>query len=232
VAWELNVGDYGRILGEEARARWDRGGLLLVSQIPALLREHSIDQGDVQQGRPLLRALKADCAHQLSFFQRPDNSAVWAALPIDIGSRLQAADVFKTHETKSPSPSNAVPFRFRPWFWAAFVKSLDSGKRRWLSDDSYSDTDAERDPPSFAREVTSDDIKTPGAGRSVDKELVLASIEAWARRNQVDLKRFEISSPTEGRKSPTRRLAFENLDLSDLKRIKVPLDIVMKLLSH
>ena len=205
---------------------------MLLSQIPALLRENSIDPRDVQQGRPLLNALRADCAHQLSFFQHPDNSAVWATLPIDIGSHLQTAEVFKARETKSPSTSNAVPFRFMPWFWAAFVKSLDNGKRRWLSDDSYSDEDADRDPAPFAREVTSDYIRNPGVGRPVDKQIVLASIEAWASKNSIDLKRFEIQAPTEGRKALTKRLAFETLDVSDLKRIKIPLDIAMKLLSR
>jgi hypothetical protein len=228
------VDDYGQILSEEARARWNSGRLLLLSQIPAFLREHGVEAAELQGGRPLLTALRSDCADQLSFFQKPENSAVWATLPADLGGRLQASDVFRVSETTTPSPSNSIPFRFMPWFWAAFVKPLDSGKRRWLSDDRYSDYDEDRGPPPSAKEIKAEDIKNPGPGRPVEKQVVHASIEAWANRYGVELSRFEISSSNESRRVhvPTRRLAFETLDAADLKRIKIPLDIVLKLIAH
>lgn len=114
--------------------------------------------------------------------------------------------------------------------WAAFVKPLDSGKRRWLSDDCYLDYDEERAPPPSAKELKVDDIIYPGPGRIVDKLAVLASIGACASRQQVELKRFEIPSSHRTRQVPVRRLNFEDLDVADLKRIKIPLDIVLRLM--
>jgi hypothetical protein len=229
------VGDYGQILGEEARARWDRGELLLVSQIPAFMRTKNIDPTAMRGGRALLAALRLDCEGRLTFFQHPQHPAVWAALPVDIGSDLQAIDVFKSNEPRVPSPTNTIPHRFTPWFWAAFIKPLEDGKRRWLSDDRYADHDYEWNPPLSAKEIKVTDINNPGLGKPVDKELVLASIKAWADRNEVELNKFEIGSSGDSRKTLSHsrhHLAFESLDVADLKRIKIPLDIVLKLITN
>ncbi len=231
------MGDWKAALVEEARSRWQTGKLLLLSQIPRFLKTQGIEPTDVQAGRSLLNALRMDCAQELSLFQDPKNAAVWAAIPSDVGAKLQGPDVFSSFrrtsdEASSPTESSSV--KFKPWFWAAFVKPIENGKRRWILSNRYLDesTPDNRGDLTNAREVVSDDIRYPGPEQPVNKSEVSAAIEDWATRNQVDLSDFEADQPEPKAHQPLKHLSFESLDISDLRRISVPLDIVMKLITR
>jgi len=229
-----SVADWVEKLVEEARTRWSEGRLLLLSQIPAFLRDRGIDLTGVQAGRPLLTTLRKDCAHELSFFQDPENPAVWAALPSDVSTNLEAANVFASRPSTGFSPTPVSAFRFKPWFWAAFVKQIETGKRRWVLQNRYLDASGDRPVPPSAREVVPDDVVYPGTGQPVDSAAVSASIEAWVKRNGVDLAEFNAGGSVHGHQGnePVRRLAFESLDSADLRRIKIPMDIVLKLIAR
>jgi len=232
----MTVADWIALLEHEAKTRWDNGKLLLLSQIPPVLRENGIDVHETLAGRPLLTALKLEGAGHIALVQHPIHSAVWAALPKNVADANDARTIFPLPTTPNIAVFTEDTQKFQPWFWAAFVKVLEPGRRRWLLANSFVDHEAAA--PQLAEnayEVTRADIVNPGPSMPVDRVAVLKSIEAWAVRNRLELSRFELSHGNHRSQEIARakiHLPFDSLDSDDLKRIVVPLDIVMKLLRR
>jgi hypothetical protein len=119
------------------------------------------------------------------------------------------------------------------WFWSAFVKTLEDGKRRWILESRYTDQTGGDPPVGSLAEVLPSDIKNPGAEAPVNTKEVTESIEKWSDRTGVPLARFllhpGLPSLQREHTRPKLLLDLTALDRNDLERILIPLDIVLKL---
>jgi hypothetical protein len=202
----------------EAQTRWNnQRKLLLLSQIPSFLRSQGVEIDQVLAGRPLMLALRYDGADRLALVQNPFHSAVWAALPKAIADAADPQNLF-TRKIEAPiSSENNSPsrVRFKPWFWAAFIKALEPDHKRWLTPDHFVDQPHAEVPPDIPNIL-----------------MITNTIEKWAKSNGIELSPFELrDSESSGRESKKTSLSFESLDQDDLRRIVIPLDIVFKLLK-
>lgn len=245
-AWRRAIGgrklsDWIDTLAREARRLWEDGKrLLLLSQVPTYLASQKIDVVAARNGRPLRTAVEADADGRVKLFERPGHSAVHAVLPKDLAEKLNAETIFERSSAAKPLPlSPAGATSFKPWFWAAFIKSLPPGKRRWITSERFLDLGKDESPQAGAREVLPDDIQYPGPGVTADRDIVLAAIHKWAVRNEVDRREFEASAATAHAPAPATKMIaraasspFDLLEPEDLRRIYIPLDIVMKLIRR
>jgi hypothetical protein len=147
--------------------------------------------------------------------------------------------------TPEPREGQPVP-RYNPSFWAAFVKPLQPGQRRFISiafpikfEDLSEDTeDAER------LEIDRALIVSPT--ESDRDRIVLENIQTWLKRHKLDGSSFLMRSRPEfahlswdrtrmGAESPYGHSELEYLIEAvgnrDLARIHLPLDIVARLLG-
>jgi len=241
IAGRTGLEDWISIVLREATSRWTNGRLLLLSQIPAVLRGNGIEPSEIQGGRPLLTALKVDStevdgSRRLQCVQNPENSAVWAAVPPDVAAANDPQTIFAGQSPVRTVLQSPTSVRlFKPWFWAAFVKNIENGMRRWILRNQYLDTMQDARLSTGIAEVLVADVINPGQDIPVDRGAVLRSIENWAKRNSIDLAQFEAPAPVPHKRDAAARiepLDFESLDAEDLKRITIPLDIVFKLLRR
>jgi hypothetical protein len=232
-----NLADWIAALAKVAQQRWDDGRkLLLVSQIPAVLSAEGTDVLAMRGGRPLLTALKAEAGDNLHFVQHPVHTAVWAVLPKKVASTVDMRTIFDKPDAAKSVDIIQVARKYKGWFWAAFVKALEPGKRRWLGAGHFRDENAPiSQPPDGCIEVLESDVVNPGLGVPPDEAAVLESMSKWALRNSISLNPFKVvntASDHASQKKHSISLAFDSLGTEDLSRIFVPLDIVFKLLRH
>ena len=134
----------------------------------------------------------------------------------------------------SSEQTKTIRLRFRPSFWAAFRKQLEPNKYRGMEAEgfnNFNDYAEQTDIPEGMLEIQREYI---ARDNSVSDDQVYQNIIKWAEMNNVILENFSIIGQ--------KRLINENqlnasildrlfctLDPSDLKRIKMPLDIILKL---
>jgi len=223
-----------KILAEEADRRWEQGTPLLLSQIPAVLTAANIDPASVQSGRQLLLALKADAAEVLTFFQHPENKAVWAAVTREKAAGHTAESAFK-RMAKSKAIAEPKEYaetkRFIVWFWSAFIKELELGKTRWILEGRFLDRIGEARPEGAVAEVDRSEIAYPGPQTTANSREVVEKIEAWSRRTGISIDVYTVQG---SQREPDVRsktiLDLSKLSSIDLQRIFIPLDIVLKLI--
>jgi hypothetical protein len=134
---------------------------------------------------------------------------------------------------KKRAHSNVAP-RYKKWFWAAFIKPLESGQRRFILADRWIDIPESGVAPADALPIQRDEIVESQPGTSLDYDIVHKAIDLWASCTSADLKHFHLSSGSVAR--PAAHAAslsqLASLDVEDMKRIMVPLDVVLKLIKH
>jgi hypothetical protein len=134
-------------------------------------------------------------------------------------------------ETGISEPS--IVRKVKPTIWAAFVKPLDPDNRRYvdLSDDFL----RFRDVPSgaaipFARTTTVPrDMISDGSSPTYRPDTVLAHIAQWAKENDIFDDRLYIADRFFSGGLSGFFEQFAHLSESDLRRIDIPFDIIMKL---
>jgi hypothetical protein len=230
-----SLADWISTLEMEAQTRWNnQRKLLLLSQIPSFLRSQGVEIDQVLAGRPLMLALRYDGADRLALVQNPFHSAVWAALPKAIADAADPQNLF-TRKIEAPiSSENNSPsrVRFKPWFWAAFIKALEPDHKRWLTPDHFVDQPHAEVPPANAILLDTEYIANLNPEDIPNILMITNTIEKWAKSNGIELSPFELrDSESSGRESKKTSLSFESLDQDDLRRIVIPLDIVFKLLK-
>ena len=187
------------------------------------LREYA-DEAKKKPGW-LAAYLRSKLAHRVKVIESKEKTPpVMAAIPADI-EESPDTDVDATL-SRQKTKRRSGP-RFHRAFWAAFLKELDSQKRRYVSVGP---------PPQF------EDLFTPitreVAGKyEVDSEYIVdsdddaaASIKKWLDHNRLDESLFLAN--TDGKQLPSDDLLgrlIVALTPEELKHISMPLDIVRKL---
>ena len=118
--------------------------------------------------------------------------------------------------------------RFSSAFWAAFRKPVDETKRRYVSRQGpvqFLDVSPSDKPPGYI-EIDRKYI----VGSDVDSDRVLRVAQDWLEDHEIDSKDYiEKPAPRSRRPHDLLDQLFDVLDINDLKRITMPLDIVFKL---
>jgi hypothetical protein len=148
------------VLTNEAASRWMGGKPLYLAQIPPLLREKSIDDiNDILAGRSLRAAIVADASDRLRLVADPDHSLARAVIPSSAPENIDLRAVFsRVPSQRIGAEASSQQLPYKRWFWAAFIKSLDPGQKRWLLPGEFRDRPESDNPPSDALEVTVQDI--------------------------------------------------------------------------
>jgi hypothetical protein len=226
-----DVSNWVDLVVQEARQRLANGRALLLAQIPAVLRKHGLNLEEILANRTLRTALHIDGNEKLLMIQDPDNRLVWGVVPKSDPLPNDIRPLFN----RSQQDRVPIPPRFRRAFWTAFIKPIPADHKRYIltQGSHFSDIPNSQPPPLDAIEVKPEDVVQPDLLSSALKDdAILAAVRRWTAREGLTLSDFystqSLSSPRADTRSPAFP-AFHSLDQDDLKRIMVPMDIVVKL---
>jgi hypothetical protein len=123
--------------------------------------------------------------------------------------------------------------RIKASIWAAFVKPLDPDYSRYIDiedrDLRFRDIPNGSNAQSEVARVVSRDQIVDGKGAEYNPEEVAGRIKTWAAANNLVEDRLYNRESTGGFSNKSFFDAFSGLSDSDLRRIEIPFDIVMKL---
>jgi hypothetical protein len=123
--------------------------------------------------------------------------------------------------------------RLKPTIWAAFVKPLAPGAVRFLdiadSGLRFQDLPAGSTPPTAAAREVPRTLIIDGQGPDYDAREVVARIKQWAADNGLPEERLVNREPRAIASKNAFFEVFKDLSDSDLRRIEIPFDIIVKL---
>jgi len=233
--------DWRDVLKDKVQEFWDAGRRALVlSRVPALLKDAGIDIEPLLAGRKLRPFLASECGEGLQLVQSEKNPIIWGLLPATVNAT-------PPYDQYLYRPTGERPRRFAPAVWRAFVTPIEAGRRRWLTDEPsvhFSDL-PEDEAPTAAHEVERRFVVDAVGDSEVDRALVISRIGEWAAEQKLDPTRFELGRrkpplpQPDGARTRTRTDSAPNaLDQflglllpSELTRISIPLDVVARLRS-
>lgn len=161
-----------------------------------------------------------------------EKSFLVGAFPKKIGSLEQKKLDRLLEENSSTSTSSNIP-RFHKTYWAAFKVRLNDKERRYLSisdEPSFLDIDMGENPPEGTIEVERKFLTTPDT--SSDHDIYNKLIE-WAKIYNIEVDKLILGYYSKGKSNSESIMhsILEALDVTDLQRMSIPLDIVQKLLN-
>lgn len=120
--------------------------------------------------------------------------------------------------------------RIKPSIWAAFVKPVEAGLKRFLDigDDALRFVDLAEGPPTSRHKAILADSITDGTGPLYDARIVSEKIHKWAEANGLAIEKLYIREQQRSARSSFFEM-FNGLSESDLRRIEIPFDIIVKL---
>ena len=228
-----SVANWIDAIAEAAAVRWAQGKPLFLAQIPPEMHRRRIDLDAVLAGRTLREAIGVDAADRVRLVRDPMRALVWGVLPKSVSEETDLRPLFEK-SPKTISTTSSQPRYKRPFF-TAFVKSIEADHRRWITPGGFVDLPEENSPPPDAVAFEPGDSLNLVLGTPIDIEAVHAAIGKWAQRNGINLERFYAGSShatVESKPRDEKTLNLASLDQDDLKRIMVPMDVVMKLLRR
>ncbi len=178
-------------------------------------------------GMTLKQYLTTRLSDQVQVIQHSTKTQLVGALPLSVDVDSEGGSEPLLERTQRTEAEN-IP-RFYPAFWAAFRVPLEESKRRYLTDHEpieFRDLSADETP--FGREVSREYV----LGRDVDSSEIRSKIRQWLEENQVDSEAYRLSPSQTSRTSGSQDLldrVLESLEPSELKRVVIPLDVVLKL---
>lgn len=225
------MNDWRKILEEQSRLTFERLGRgLLLSRVPAVLRENGVEPQELLQGRKLLEYLSQEENDAFRLIQNEQCPAVWALVPHD-------ADLVKPYSQYFPSSSNEEhrPPRFIPVVWQAFIRPLAEGFRRWLTIDGYMrfDDKPQEECIEGAVEVEAEYISNESSTVRSNVE-VINNIENWAARHEIHVPKLLVARKPDQDSKENRSALVEFLKAirpEDRSRISIPGDVLSKLLG-
>lgn len=208
-------------------------------QMPLLLsRLGGRDRGEIarlarQQSNSLGAYLRQELADRLQVIQHSERPVLIGVLPLDAEAESDVDGWLENAQGKSGS---GAP-RYHPAFWAAFRKPLDEMKSRFISiapPIRFQDTFPEDGPEGFV-EVGREYI----ADSEMDAAEVLENAQDWLEENNLQPAAFLAASSGDDRRERRGAAAhsgdnlldrlIDALDQNELKRVSMPLDVVVKL---
>jgi hypothetical protein len=217
---------------------------------PPVLKSAGIDYRQVLNGRRLREAITADGASKLRLIQNPSSPLSWAILPADISPEGDLTKLFSSSIDRiEGAPAEHVSavthapahfIRYKRGVWMAFAHPFPFGKRRFVSSQDYLgyvDVSPDQMPPSQGIEITEADIPQPDLLVPPDRDaVIIKAINTWAARNAIPIatlvrqpNEMRAVSPLSSTASRGLKLDLSELSNEELKRISIPLDIIVKI---
>jgi len=213
-----------------------------------VLKSAGVDYGQALNGRKLREAIITDGASRLRLIQNPNSPLSWAILPADVSPEGDLTKLFfkstdrleseTTEHVSSVAPAAAHFVRFKKGIWTAFAHPFPLGKRRFVSSQDflgYVDVSRNEMPPSQGIEITEVDVPQPDllVPPNRDAEIIKA-ISAWAAKNAIPIaliRQDDLRTASASGSSGSRRLRLDlsGLSTEELKRISIPLDLIVKI---
>jgi hypothetical protein len=220
------MGNWQDILKAKANDLFKRQQILLLSAVPKVLADAGISSSDFLQGRRLKAAIEVDAKGDLKLIHNPDSALEWAVVPNEI-LNSEILQLFK-----SRANVNLESPQLQKWFYAAFVKILPANHRRFVLEGGFEDRPSENAQPPNGFEILETEILENVGDAKVPPTEVVSAAQKWCARQNLQISNFKDQGPSE--LSSTRLKSKNILDLraltdSDLKRIVLPLDIVLKI---
>lgn len=237
ISSETATDDWVDIVTKTTEERWNTDGkALLLSFIPSMLRAAGIEMRVALQGRSLKSAIEIEAKNAVRLVKNPKHPLVWGLVPKTVP---ESEDLGPAFGFDISSQSAAAP-RYKRWFWAAFVKELSPDNIRSITDDGFFDVPTTESTSINGIVLTDEDIVGATANTPVDPVVVLQAIEKWAKKTGQSLEEYQGGiSLSEQKQTPSTRtpqisalINFELLDYTDLQRIMVPLDVVLKMVRR
>lgn len=148
---------------------------------------------------------------------------------------LPAGEVFSFTDIVANTQPSVRPKseKIRPSIWAAFVKPLAVGAERFVNMDelNFIDLPESEKPPFPNFKVVPRSLIVDGKSPDYNADLVAKTIASWASENAVAEDSLRNRPQNDNRLGGKLFEAFRGLSDSDLRRIEIPFDIVMKLLN-
>jgi hypothetical protein len=206
---------------------------------PALLQEQGVQLNDVLKGRKLKEAIMEDAAEVVRLQPDPDRPLSWFIIPASVSPNESRSPTL-IERSKVPS-HGAVPKYKRP-FWAAFIKRIPEGRRRYIYQNGlkFDDLPNSVHPPIGGYEVTDEYLVGSDMLSEDDyRGAVNAAIERWLGASKLSSTDFLDGAPEKPTKMSARGSEsarflgpLASLPDADLKRIVIPLDIILKLAAR
>ena len=174
--------------------------------------------------------LQGNLSDRVRVVQHSSKFAVIGALPAgaEIDDDLSIDDLF----TVAQKQESSLGCPLSSGRMGRVQKLLPNGKLRYVSKDGvihFVDVTTESVPEGFFK--VDGELIDAGDG---DPRLIESSILQWIDENGLDISRFQLKRAASDPKFPSNDLLSEvlaSLELEDLRRISMPLDIVQKLRS-
>jgi hypothetical protein len=234
-SWAEN--DWTQILLHEVNARLEVGRRLYLAQVPALLRRNGVNIADITRGRKLLELVQAEASEVL--LARLDSSLPggWYLEPAN--EQEHGGNLLGPSQAKPARRAHTVPRRFLKPFWTAFIKRIPEGHRRFIGLDGnwFQDIRGAEPIPRSGIEITPDELADADLLLEDDNAAAIeAAIEKSVNSRKLNVEQFVIQpGRSVERVSIDQRQkwlsAMAGMSPADQSRIKIPLDIVLKLLS-
>jgi hypothetical protein len=215
---------------ELAEIEWGTSqSAVLLSRIPDLLKLRGIDIAAELNGRKLKEAIDNEGRGTVRLVQE---GLTWGVVP----QESQASTEGSLFKNNSVDDINMPIPRFKRSVWAAFIKKLDENHRRFLvlsANIKFYDIAKGQTPPPQSKEIPLHSISSDITPASIS-----SSIKRWSSEMMIPIDDLLESTSPITENSPDHdggigicfSRAFDSLSNEELRRIFVPMDIVMKLL--
>lgn len=213
------LSDIDRQIVDRVSERWKENKTpLLLSELGSM--ENGIIGRHAKEKAPNLKGyLENYLAEFIQVVSHPDKAGVVGVIPAEM--KDFSIDAFAKGVNRKI---------FHSPFWAAFRRPLDTPKRRYLSlepPNYFQDTELEEAPDGFIeiepRYIADADTETIE---------ITKHIEGWIKLNNLDESQFLSAHKKKDSSLPQDSLLDRfllALDVEDLKRVSMPLDIIRKL---
>jgi len=217
---------------EQTNELYKSGYALLLSSLGEHLREDEKYQSILSEAK-LSEIISDNLSTKVQVISRPGKENIKALVP-------RHASLPNDLETLFPKQNKCV--RYHPAIWKAFSRPLEDGFVRTIAftpqirfEDVSSSSIREK---SSRKIVEQSDIVNQNETEKTKRDRIIASkITDWIGRNNVDESSVQVIPASDTREPQgylRGNLFFQltsNLTESELKRISIPLDIVVKLLN-
>ncbi|MDA9450763.1 MULTISPECIES: hypothetical protein [unclassified Bradyrhizobium] len=210
-----------------------RGRAFPMALAPATLKAEGVDYQAILNGRKLREAISTEGATKLRVVQNPADKLSWGLVPAGVTLDADLSKLFAT----APEEQQPPQIRFMRPVWAAFARRLNTGMRRFFVDSNFLDfvdIGSGEMPPGQGVEVLSSDLPEATLLDSPNRDAeIIKAITAWAKAHNIPLDSLDQLKYRQASHAPAskggRRLDLSAFSEEDLRRIKIPLDLVLKL---
>lgn len=211
----------------------DNGKALLLARLGQALSRQGYDLRAWHKGKGLASAIEKKIGKDLQIIISPSDPLVSAALPKSVKLESDLNKYF-AQPTERVSSLSVEKIRFNQRLWTAFSRTLQNGKARYFFLDSRMNfSDVPVSEASDGIRIPDEKIISGVSNKEERDKSVEQNIISWLHENRINPSAVKADAVEKKNKIEQTESVFDSivksLDISDLRRINIPLDIVLKL---